>query len=176
MIGVTPKERKFLLGISKEFIQLFGIDVDFYSMAGAVSLPDTQYQKQTPSKTEVDPVYQEPATDWNFVPQKYTLRAFISKPEIRSESEEGGMAREYEANVTIPLTIIEEKNCPLPKEGDIFSFHGRFYEVISFSLEGYISDKNSWTHIVCNVKHTTRFPAQFKSTIDIKPQLNNPNE
>jgi len=176
MIGVSPKERRFMLQIAREFVKLFGIDIDFYSLAGNVSLPDTQYQKQTPSKTQINPVYQEPTADWNFVPQKYTLRAFVSKPEIRSEAEGEGMTREYDANVTIPIVILEEKNCPLPKEGDFFSFHGRFYEVISISFEGYTSDKNSWTHIVCGVKHTTRFPPQLKSTIELQPVLNNPDE
>ncbi len=166
---LDDSEKEFFDCINAEYNELFGCEVNYYAYNTA-QLGD----KVARVRTKVDPLYGE-ATE-RVIAGPFRIWAQVKWPEYTPVSDEGGFGREFDGQLTISRSHLDEKNLPYPSEGDIIEmwrtpYHddqakgkGLFFDADKVWNDGHVNDTATFTQFKMNLKRRTKFGAERRLT------------
>jgi hypothetical protein len=150
--------------INQDMIDLVGVEINYYGYdVNAVQ-----------NRQKVDPLYGEP-TERNFA-GPFRVMAYIQYPEYEPLAEEVGFGREWDAQVVLSRSHLDQINAPYPSEADIIEmwrtpYHdqwslgkGMFFDVTKAKHDGHINDSPTFTQFRLFLKRRSQFGAERRIT------------
>jgi hypothetical protein len=151
--------------INQDMIELTGEEINYYSY------DPTSIE----NRRNIDPLYGEPRKRIfgdGTGSGAARIIALIKYPEYNPLSEESGFSREWDAQLTLSRSMLDEKKLPYPSESDVVEmwrtpYHdawsmgqGMFFDVTRSRPDGYLNDSAAFTQFIVTIKRRSQFGAE----------------
>ena len=103
LFNLSDSELSLFDCIAKEFNQIIGTKIDYFSL-------DVE-------RSDKDPLYDEPIT--NRFKGPFSMHAYIEYPEPQPEAGQSGLKTRWSTSMWISRKAFEETRCPVPFIGDV---------------------------------------------------------